>query len=171
MTALSKYIKQPVSGDLSRYTDSELRKIESVFSVLTQRIDALEALTEQTTGTFNPTIEGSGASGVGTYSVRDGFYMKQGKLVVCLGRIQWSAHTGTGNIVLTTFPFTPANNVGDDANYIVNYVKGELGGTDAVNHGLLRPGLPQALLFDSADAQVAMSATGSLIFSFTYYTD
>lgn len=170
MTALSKYVKQPVNGDLSRYTDAELRKIESVFSVLTQRIDALETLTAQNQGTWNPTIEGSGSSGVGTYTLRDGFYMKQGKLVVCLGRLEWSAHTGTGNVVLTTFPFTPANNTDGDQNYHVNYMHSGLG-VSAIKYGLLRPNNPQAFLFDAAAAAVPMAGTGSLIFSFVYYTD
>jgi hypothetical protein len=169
MTALSKYVKQPVNGDLTRYTDAELRKIESVFSTLSQRIEALETLTEQITGTFDPEIAGTAAAGVATYTVRDGFYMKQGRLVVCLGRAEWNAHTGTGNVTLKGLPFIPANNVDGDQNYHVGFMHSGAG-ISTVKYGLVRPNIAEVFLFNISAANVAIAATGSLIFSFVYYT-
>lgn len=46
MTAVTKYTKQPVTANLSRYTDYELRKIEQVISALNARLSELDTLLE-----------------------------------------------------------------------------------------------------------------------------
>lgn len=170
MAELRKYIQQPVSGSIVNYTDAELRKIQMVFDSVNSRLSALESLTEQSTGTWEPKIAGTGVEGVATYTTRDGFYMKQGKLVVCLGRAEWSAHTGTGDVTLKDLPFVPANNVGDDQNYYVSFMHSG-GGISTVKYGLVRPNIAEVFLFNISAATVAIASTGMLIFSFVYYTD
>jgi hypothetical protein len=64
-----------------------------------------ELLDDYEEGDFTPTIEGTTAAGVGTYSVRAGRYTKIGRLVTYTIQIAWSAHTGTGNMILTGLPF------------------------------------------------------------------
>lgn len=59
-------------------------------------------------GTFTPTILGTTAAGVGTYSVQTGTYIKVGKEVFVDLTVVWSAHTGTGNILVGGLPFTSA---------------------------------------------------------------
>lgn len=59
-------------------------------------------------GTFTPTILGTTAAGVGTYSVQNGTYIKIGKTVFVDLAVVWSAHTGTGNILVGALPFTCA---------------------------------------------------------------
>jgi hypothetical protein len=60
-------------------------------------------------GTFTPTIKGSSTAGTGTYSNRHGNYTKIGDICFINIFIQWSAHTGSGNMILTDLPFTSLN--------------------------------------------------------------
>lgn len=58
-------------------------------------------------GTFTATLAGTTAAGAGTYSVQTGKYVKIGRLVVVEIALTWSAHTGTGNMLVSGCPFTP----------------------------------------------------------------
>jgi len=55
--------------------------------------------------TFTPTIIGTSTAGVGTYSVQQGNYTKIGNRVFFNCYVAWSAHTGTGNMQMSGFPF------------------------------------------------------------------
>lgn len=57
-------------------------------------------------GTFTPTVSGSSSAGTGTYSKQVGSYTKVGRQVSVNVWVEWSAHTGTGNLQLTNLPFT-----------------------------------------------------------------
>lgn len=57
-------------------------------------------------GTFTPRIDGSTTAGTGTYSTQVGLYTKIGRVVYFNLTLVWSAHTGTGNIVVENLPFT-----------------------------------------------------------------
>lgn len=57
-------------------------------------------------GTFTPTVAGTTAAGVGTYSLQSGQYTKEGNVVNFTVSLAWSAHTGTGNIEVRALPFT-----------------------------------------------------------------
>ena len=57
-------------------------------------------------GNFTPTIIGSTTAGTGVYTLNQGRYTKIGNRVFCDVYISWSAHTGTGNILLEGLPFT-----------------------------------------------------------------
>jgi len=54
---------------------------------------------------FTVTIEGSTAAGAGTYTVQHCTYQKIGRFVLIRGLVQWTAHTGTGDMRLI-LPFT-----------------------------------------------------------------
>jgi hypothetical protein len=84
--------------------------LESDVSTLTSDLSALTvvAITE-TTGTFTPAIYGSSAAGVGTYISQLGFYSKIGTIVHFEIILQWSAHTGTGNMRVSGLPFSRGN--------------------------------------------------------------
>jgi hypothetical protein len=56
-------------------------------------------------GTWTPVIFGSTVAGVGTYTTQTGTYTKQGNLVFFDYNIDWTAHTGTGNMRMSGFPF------------------------------------------------------------------
>lgn len=58
---------------------------------------------------FTPTISGSTVAGAGTYTTQLGRYTQIGKMVFIQVNITWTAHTGTGNMLLTGLPFTVRN--------------------------------------------------------------
>ena len=68
-----------------------------------------EALSQYTEGTWTPVIAGSTVAGAGTYTLQDGNYTRIGNLVFISGTVTWTAHTGTGNMLLTGLPFTSRN--------------------------------------------------------------
>jgi hypothetical protein len=57
--------------------------------------------------TFTPVIIGSSSAGVGTYSVQEGTFTRVGNRVFVQISLVWSAHTGTGNILLGGFTYAP----------------------------------------------------------------
>jgi hypothetical protein len=63
-------------------------------------------------GTFTPIISGESVAGTGTYSTQFGEYTKIGRTVYFRIYLSWSAHTGTGNAIVSSLPFT-AINTGD----------------------------------------------------------
>jgi hypothetical protein len=64
------------------------------------------ALDDYEEGTFTPTVSGTATAGEGTYSSQVGTYTKIGRMVMFNATLVWSAHTGTGNMILTGLPFT-----------------------------------------------------------------
>ena len=60
-------------------------------------------------GTWTPAIAGTTLAGAGTYSVQVGRYTKIGNKVTAHFNLTWSAHTGTGNMLISGLPFTSAN--------------------------------------------------------------
>jgi hypothetical protein len=67
-----------------------------------------ELLDDYEYGTWTPVIEGTTAAGTGTYIVQTGRYTKIGNRVFFDCNLAWNAHTGTGNMFLVGWPFTPA---------------------------------------------------------------
>lgn len=57
-------------------------------------------------GTFTPVVVGQTTAGTGTYTLQKGGYTKVGELVHFQIQLGWSAHTGTGNFVISGLPFT-----------------------------------------------------------------
>jgi hypothetical protein len=71
-------------------------------------------------GTFTPTIIGATTAGAGTYTTQVGAYTKVGRAVSIQIRLSWTAHTGTGFMLVSGLPFTilsggvqPSFTVGD----------------------------------------------------------
>ena len=63
-------------------------------------------------GTFTPTIVGTTTAGSGTYNAQLGRYTRIGRVVTFQLYVDWSAHTGTGNMEIEGLPFT-SNITGD----------------------------------------------------------
>jgi hypothetical protein len=66
-------------------------------------------LVEGVEKSFTPVIQGTTTAGVGTYTTQSGTYVKNGNVVTFQLVIDWSAHTGTGNIRIAGFPYAPIN--------------------------------------------------------------
>jgi hypothetical protein len=60
-------------------------------------------------GTFTPTATGSTTSGTTTYQLQVGHYTKIGRIVNIVFIVDYTAMTGTGDIVVGGLPFNVAN--------------------------------------------------------------
>jgi hypothetical protein len=58
---------------------------------------------------FTPVIQGTTTAGVGTYTTQSGTYVKNGNIVTFQLILDWTAHTGTGDIRIAGFPYAPIN--------------------------------------------------------------
>lgn len=68
-----------------------------------------ELLSDYEEGNWTPVISGSSTPGAATYTFQSGWYTKVGNRVLFNLTLGWSAHTGTGNILLSGLPFTSAS--------------------------------------------------------------
>lgn len=57
-------------------------------------------------GTFTPVVAGSTTAGTGTYTTQVGTYTRIGNTVHFNVTVVWTAHTGTGNLLVNGLPFT-----------------------------------------------------------------
>lgn len=62
------------------------------------------ALTLYKEGTFTPIVQGVTTAGVGTYSTQTGSYTRLGQFIFFNLRVDWTAHTGVGNLRLGGLP-------------------------------------------------------------------
>lgn len=76
------------------------------FSATQSASEDVNTLDDYKEGTFTPTIVGSTNAGTGTYTTQSGQYTKIGNLVFVTMTLAWSAHTGTGNILIEGLPYT-----------------------------------------------------------------
>lgn len=60
-------------------------------------------------GTWTPTVIGTSSAGSGTYLAQNGRYTKIGNVVTATAYLNWTAHTGTGNMQFSGLPFTVLN--------------------------------------------------------------
>jgi hypothetical protein len=65
-----------------------------------------ELLNDYEEGTWTPVVSGSTSAGSGTYTQQFGAYTKIGNMVYWRMFVGWTAHTGTGNTLLSGLPFT-----------------------------------------------------------------
>jgi hypothetical protein len=111
-------------------------------------------------GTFTPALIGTTADGVGTYADRQGNYTKVGRQVTVQIFLNWTAHSGTGNIRLSGLPFTSLNSFAITAsNTPMAYVV-----PSATTIELL-----QMTSGGGAMAPIAMDTSGGFMISATYF--
>jgi hypothetical protein len=70
-------------------------------------------------GTFTPAAYGTTLAGLGTYTTQTGKYTKIGNVVYFSIVVAWTAHTGTGDIRISGFPFPSGNYAGLVPNFSV----------------------------------------------------
>ena len=56
--------------------------------------------------TFNPVVEGETSAGTATYTTQVGQFVRVGNSVNFTLQVEWSNHTGTGNLLIGGLPFT-----------------------------------------------------------------
>jgi len=132
-----------------------------------------ELLADYEEGTFTPTVSGSSSAGVGVYSIQYGRYTKIGRNVFVQVYLEWSAHTGTGNMQFTNFPFTSEN----VANGYSSVAIGEISGIalTAGNYALasIPPGNSRANLAQyptggGTATAVTIDVSGYIVFNVSY---
>jgi hypothetical protein len=124
-------------------------------------------------GTFTPTIIGTSTAGTGTYSVQSGTYTKVGRLVSCQIFLDWTAHTGTGDMRISGLPFQ----VSSASNYFaaaaigyfsnVSLSAGNIATGYAINATSVIT-LGQYPTGGGAGAGIAMDTSGEILISVTY---
>lgn len=72
-----------------------------------------ELLDDYEEGTFTPAVVGGTTPGTGTYTTQVGRYTKIGNRVFFNLNLDWSAHTGSGDISVTGLPFTSNSTSGN----------------------------------------------------------
>ena len=60
-------------------------------------------------GTWTPVAAGDSSSGTASYSLQSGTYTKIGNMVYIMGRLGWTGHTGSGNLIVNGLPFSSNN--------------------------------------------------------------
>lgn len=123
-------------------------------------------------GTFTPVARGQSSAGTGTYTFQLGKYTKIGRVVLFQIYVAWTAHTGTGNMLITGLPFITSSDfslhsyltvVPSDLNYSGDIAASTLpgGGSDTI----------QILSFSSNSSitQVGMDAAAGLRISGHYF--
>lgn len=118
-----------------------------------------------TQGSFTPVIVGSSVAGTGTYAQQTGRFTRIGDRVDVYARVQWTAHTGTGELQLTGCPVTAAlttplivnnNGIASPAN---SQVKAVIAGTSILFYSeTLATG---ALAFLAMDTSAEVFITGT----------
>ena len=124
-------------------------------------------------GTWIPVIEGTTTAGTGTYTSQGGSYTRIGDLVTCLGYTDITAHTGSGNILITGLPFTHGTGsiieaVGTVMSSNLTYTKEQLVLLGNKNSKRIR-----FYQFGPSTnwTPVPMDTSFSVFFQFTYQTD
>jgi hypothetical protein len=103
---LNKYVRSPTTNsDLRLYLNNELAKIQAATDTFFKMLGDLNMLAGTVEGEFLPVVKGTTTAGVGTYTTQVGRYLKIGRCVLFSFRVDWSAHTGTGNMVLSGLPY------------------------------------------------------------------
>ena len=117
---------------------------------------------------WTPVLAGTTAAGAGTYSTQVGTIRKEGKKVDFTLRLDWSAHTGTGNMIITGLPFTSANQHQPVTIYGSNLTfPGQLVAFVAASSTQITL---QTIATGAAGAALAMDTSATIILSGFYFT-
>jgi hypothetical protein len=121
-------------------------------------------------GTFTPTAFGQTTAGTTTYVAQSGSYTKIGRQVTVSIRVEYSAMTGTGDIVIGTLPFA---SVGTYVGCLLVSNLNWTGGTSIVSY-LSNTGTSIALYYISDDGaggfQQCVNEAVDLYITMTYFT-
>lgn len=123
---------------------------------------------------FTPTIAGTTIAGVGTYTTQFGRYTRIGNLIHVDVQVVWTAHTGTGSMLLTALPFTVRNTASYTPYAAVNLQNAVTGGAVLYVVAQFTLNTTQAALMgirsNNTNLATAMDAAATLRFSGCYIT-
>lgn len=110
-------------------------------------------------GTSNLSVAGATTAGTATYSSRVCSYIRQGNIVHYAARLTWTTATGTGQLLITGFPFT--NSIEGIASF--GYT-----GTTFITGVYARIAGSQLSIFNVTGTAVAVPAAGDIIITGSY---
>lgn len=70
---------------------------------------SISSYVDYISGTFTPTVVGTGTAGTGTYTGQSGSYVRTGNNVTFQAYVAWNAHTGTGDMYISGLPYATAS--------------------------------------------------------------
>lgn len=124
--------------------------------------------------TFSPTISGATTAGVGTYTVQAGFYYVVGNIVFVNINLTWTAHTGTGNMLLSSLPFICINQSGFTPTFSVRTENISLPSNSINVLGEVQLNTTRTTLYatrnNAGALSLSMSAAGTIRTTFIYET-
>jgi hypothetical protein len=129
-----------------------------------------ELLADYEEGTFTPTIIGTTTAGTGTYSNQVGRYTKVGNSITCWIYLNWTAHTGTGDLRVSGLPVA-VNASGWTAASLRNANIALTAGNVMQAYtgiGLSVVVLEQYTPLTGAPSAIPMDTSGSLVMTLTY---
>lgn len=116
--------------------------------------------------TFVPTVSGTVTAGVGTYTNQTGYWSRIGNLVFITLNIIWTAHTGSGDILISNLPFPCNAATGFDPEFIVNIENITLPATTVSIYGHMQQSpttiIIQTIRSNGTNVPVGLTATGIL---------
>jgi hypothetical protein len=71
-------------------------------------------------GSFTPVVFGGTSAGVGTYGTQSGSFVQVGDMVFISLYVDWSAHTGTGDLRISGLPFNFSTTIFQPLNIMAN---------------------------------------------------
>ena len=164
------------SGTVLTTNGSGIASVNGIQFPATQSASAdANTLDDYEEGTWTPTVQGTGTAGAATYTTRVGRYTKIGNTVNVMCSLGWSAHTGSGDTLVSGLPFASAT-------YSLNAIWPSSIFASNMNFGTSATQL-SALITESSDSIIfrgminnATRATvpldtsvDNLVMSFTYY--
>lgn len=167
-----------------RITDIEFgnfkRETKRVFSSIYADMDSLEKSIVQENITINekfvptdftPTIQGTTTAGTGTYTVQVGKFTRIGDTVNIKIDLSWTAHTGTGNMVVAGLPVVSSSSI---RQMIPVYASAITLGTDYVIQGYIDVSSQKIVLArytvgGGGSTALPMDSSGTLLISGDYY--
>jgi hypothetical protein len=115
-TAPSEKMRLTASGNLvvgltsARANAGDVQVSKGISFPATQSAQSdANTLDDYEEGSFTPTIVGGTTAGTGTYAIQVGRYTKVGNTVTVQLYVNWTAHTGTGQMLISGLPFTAQN--------------------------------------------------------------
>ena len=148
---------------------------ELIFTLQEMYKDIVE-VTNGDTREFTPKISGTTSAGVGTYDHQTGWYLRQGLMVDVWFDVQWTAHTGTGNLFLD-LPYKVFNTraFGETNKPFVGVLQSS-GVTFATGSAAVINAIPNTFRGEIweygsavATANIALAGTGQIIGSVRYF--
>lgn len=138
----------------------------------TDYIEKLNLLADTVSAAFVPVLSGTTTVGAGTYSVQVARYTRINNTISFTLSLTWSAHSGTGNLIVTGLP-TLSLNTANLLTPVTVYYNSITATAATVINGYIDPNSSNINIRQVASsgvpALVPMDTAGSLLISGTYF--